>query len=79
MKETRETRLWWTDIPDPDVVRAGDTYYMTSTTMHFTPGCPVMRSRDLIHWEIVNYVYDVLENSDEMSLRNGKHDYGRGS
>lgn len=44
MKETRETRLWWTDIPDPDVVRAGDTYYMTSTTMHFTPGCPVMRS-----------------------------------
>lgn len=79
MKETRETRLWWTDIPDPDVVRAGDAYYMTSTTMHFTPGCPVMRSRDLIHWEIVNYVYDVLENSDEMSLRNGKHDYGRGS
>ena len=41
MKETRETRLWWTDIPDPDVVRVDDTYYMTSTTMHFTPGCPV--------------------------------------
>lgn len=77
--EKRATRVWWTDIPDPDVIRVGDTYYMTSTTMHFTPGCPVMKSNDLIHWEIISYVYDVLENSDEMSLNHGRHDYGRGS
>ena len=71
--------ILWADVPDPDVIRVSDTYYMTSTTMHFTPGCPVMKSKDLIHWEIVNYVYDVLEDSDIMTLQNGKHDYGRGS
>ncbi len=52
---------------------------MTSTTMHYTPGCPIMRSKDLIQWEIVSYVYDILETIDEMTLNNGKHDYGRGS
>ena len=71
--------ILWTDIPDPDVIRVGDVYYMTSTTMHFTPGCPVMKSKDLVNWEIVNYVYDILEDSHRMTLKNGKHDYGKGS
>lgn len=79
MSEKKKVRIWWTDIPDPDVIRVGDAWYMTSTTMHFTPGCPVMKSKDLIRWEIVSYVYDILEDSDEMALRHGKHDYGRGS
>ncbi len=79
MTNQKNVGMWWTDIPDPDVIRVGDTYYMTSTTMHFTPGCPIMKSKDLIHWEIVNYVYDFLEDTDKMSLQNGEHDYGRGS
>ncbi len=79
MINQRGARMWWTDIPDPDVIRVNDTYYMTSTTMHFTPGCPVMKSKDLKHWEIINYVYDFLEDSDKMTLKNGKHDYGKGS
>jgi len=69
----------WADIPDPDVIRVGDIYYMTSTTMYFTPGCPVMKSKDLVNWEIVNYVYDILDGSDKMTLKNGQHDYGKGS
>ncbi|MEE1256343.1 MAG: family 43 glycosylhydrolase, partial [Lachnospiraceae bacterium] len=36
-----------TDYPDPDVIRVGDTYYMASTTMHFMPGCEILRSYDL--------------------------------
>ena len=32
------------DFPDPDVIRVGDTYYMVSTTMHFMPGCVILRS-----------------------------------
>ena len=69
----------YADVPDPSVIRVGDTYYMTSTTMYFTPGCPVMKSKDLVNWEIVNYVYDTLSDNDHMALRHGKHDYGRGS
>ena len=50
----------WADVPDPSVIRVGDTYYMSSTTMHMNPGVPIMKSKDLVNWEIVNYVYDVL-------------------
>jgi len=71
--------LIWSDVPDPDVIRVGDTYYMSSTTMYFTPGCPIMKSKDLVQWEIINYVYDILEENDKMSLQNGQHDYGKGS
>ena len=67
------------DIPDPSVIRVGDLYYMTSTTMYFTPGCPVMKSYNLADWEIAGYVYDTLDYNDHMTLQNGKHDYGRGS
>ena len=78
-RETIRNPIIWADIPDPDIIRVGETYYMTSTTMHFTPGCPVMKSKDLVNWEIVNYVYDTLDDSDKMTLKNGQHDYGRGS
>ena len=69
----------WADVPDPSVIRVGGVFYMTSTTMYFTPGCPVMKSRDLVNWEIVNYVYETLDNNSHMTLTGGKSDYGRGS
>ena len=68
----------YSDVPDIDIIRVDDAYYMVSTTMHLSPGCPVMKSTDLVNWEIVNYVYDVLDTGDEMSLRNGKSMYGNG-
>ncbi len=70
--------LTYTDIPDPDIIRVGDDYYMVSTTMYFCPGAPVMHSRDLVHWEIVNYIYDVIEDDDIYNLRDGKNAYGKG-
>lgn len=44
------------DVPDIDIIRVDDAFYMVSTTMHLSPGCPIMRSYDLVNWEIVNYV-----------------------
>ena len=41
------------DYPDPDVIRVDDTYYMVSTTMHFMPGCVILRSYNLADWEIL--------------------------
>ena len=70
--------LTYTDIPDPDVIRVGEDYYMVSTTMYFCPGAPVMHSRDLVHWEIVSYIYDVIEDDDVYNLRDGKNAYGKG-
>lgn len=67
------------DVPDPDIIRVGDTYYMVSTTMHFAPGCGIMKSKDLVNWSIVNYAYDELDDGDCFRLLNGQSDYANGS
>lgn len=68
------TRL---DYPDPDVLRVGDEYYMVSTTMHFYPGCEILRSRDLVHWEHAAYVYDRVDSTPARRLEGGNI-YGKG-
>jgi beta-xylosidase len=67
------------DVPDMSMVRVGDTYYMSSTTMHMSPGVPIMKSKDLVNWQIVNYAYDILDNVDALTLNNGKNAYGKGT
>jgi beta-xylosidase len=67
------------DVPDLSMIRVKDTYYMASTTMHMSPGVPIMRSKDLVNWKLVSYAYDTLANMDAMNLVNGKSTYGRGS
>lgn len=67
------------DIPDPDIIRVGETYYMVSTTMNLCPGVPIMKSTDLVHWQIVRYVYDTFASDDITNLENGKDMYSRGS
>lgn len=67
------------DIPDLDIIRVGETYYMVSTTMNLCPGAPIMKSTDLGHWEIVNYVYETFEDDDVTNLENGRDMYAHGS
>ncbi len=67
----------WADVPDPDVIRVGDTFYLVSTTMHLMPGAPVMRSKDLVNWELVSYLFDKLTDTSNYDLKNGTA-YGRG-
>jgi beta-xylosidase len=69
----------WADVPDPAVIRVGDTYYMSSTTMHLSPGLPLMKSKDLVNWQLVGYAYNRLGDGDALNLRNGKSAYGAGS
>jgi beta-xylosidase len=69
----------YADVPDESMIRVGNTYYMSSTTMHMSPGVPIMKSEDLINWKLVNYAYDTLTSMDELNLSNGKNIYGRGS
>lgn len=66
------------DFPDPDVIRVEDTYYMVSTTMHFMPGCVILRSYDLRNWEIVEHVYDSLDETEGQRLQDCSGIYGKG-
>lgn len=67
------------DVPDVSMIRVGDTYYMSSTTMHMSPGVPVMKSKDLVNWQLISYAYDTLGDIDALNLANGKNAYGAGS
>ena len=77
--QTRQNPLIFADVPDAAMIRVGNTYYMSSTTMHMSPGLPIMKSTDLINWNLVSYAYDTLASMDELNLTNGKSAYGRGS
>ncbi len=74
-----ENPIIWADVPDMSMIRVDDTYYMSSTTMHMAPGVPIMKSKDLVNWKLVNYAYETLADVDAMNLENGKSTYGRGS
>jgi len=65
------------DFPDPCIIRVDDTYYMASTTMHFFPGCSILRSYDLVNWEFVSHVYEELDGTDAQNLQ-GATIYGQG-
>lgn len=77
--ETARNPTVHADVPDMAMIRVGDTYYMSSTTMHMSPGLPIMKSKDLVNWQIASYAYDILEDADDLNLNNGKSAYGRGS
>ncbi|MBP5338309.1 MAG: glycoside hydrolase 43 family protein [Prevotella sp.] len=69
--------MLWADVPDPDVIRVGDTFYLVTTTMHLMPGAPVMASKDLKNWETVGYIFDRLTDSPKYDMQEGTV-YGRG-
>lgn len=71
--------ILWADVPDIAIVRVGDTYYMSSTTMHMSPGLPIMKSKDLVNWKLASYAYLTLGENDALTLQNGKNAYGAGS
>lgn len=78
MQITAENPILKLDYPDVDVIRVGDTFYMVSTTMHFMPGCEILRSYDLVQWEHVSFVYNRLDSTPGHRLEGEQNIYGKG-
>jgi beta-xylosidase len=76
---TAHNPLIWADVPDIAIIRVGKTYYMSSTTMHMSPGLPIMKSTDLVNWRMASYAYQTLADDEAFRLENGKNAYGAGS
>ena len=70
--------LFYDEFSDPDLIRVGDWFYLTGTTMHTMPGLPVLRSKDLVNWEFLSYASDKLDFGPDYRLEQGKNIYGRG-
>src|SRR6476620_2118098 len=69
--------LFYDEFSDPDLIRVGDDYYLTGTTMHAMPGLPVLHSRDLVNWEFMSYAVSRLDLGPAYRLEGGEI-YGKG-
>ena len=52
---TYRNPILYSDYSDPDVIRVGTRYYMTASSFHFSPGLPLLESRDLVHWTLIGH------------------------
>jgi beta-xylosidase len=43
------------DYSDPDAVRVGEDYWLTASSFGHVPGLPLLHSRDLVNWTLVNH------------------------
>ncbi|GAB4000624.1 hypothetical protein GCM10029992_33120 [Glycomyces albus] len=67
----------WQDFADVDIIRVGDTFYLSASTMHYSPGAPVLRSWDLVNWEFAGHSVPRLDFGAKYDL-NGGRGYVRG-
>jgi len=70
--------LFFEEFSDPCMVRAGTDFWLTGTTMHTMPGLPILHSKDLVNWKLVNYVFERFDLGPEFSFKDGKTMYGQG-
>lgn len=43
------------DYSDPDAIRVGDDYFMTASSFNEAPGLPILHSKDMVNWQLVNH------------------------
>jgi beta-xylosidase len=68
----------WQDFADIDVIRVGDTYYYSASTMHYSPGAPILRSYDLVNWEFAGHSVPSLDFGSNAYNLAGGHAYVKG-
>jgi len=47
--------ILYADYSDPDVLRHGNDFYMTASSFNCTPGLPILHSKDLVNWTLINH------------------------
>ncbi|MEJ3747988.1 family 43 glycosylhydrolase [Actinomycetes bacterium KLBMP 9797] len=63
----------WQDFADIDIIRVGDAYYYSASTMHYSPGAPILRSYDLVNWEFAGHSVPTLDfGSNAYNLSGGR-------
>lgn len=67
------------DLADIDIFRVKDTFYYSASSMHFSPGAPILQSQDLVNWKYLGHSVPSLEfNSPAYNLEDGMRAYARG-
>lgn len=50
----------YTDYSDPDAIRVGEDYFLIASSFCNAPAVPLLHSKDLVNWKVINYVMDRL-------------------
>lgn len=69
----------WEDLADLDIIRVGKVYYYSASNMHYSPGAPILRSYDLVHWQFIGHSVPVLDFGPDYNLQDGHRAYVRGT
>ncbi|GLY99598.1 glycoside hydrolase 43 family protein [Actinoplanes sp. NBRC 103695] len=75
---TFDNPVVWQDFADGDIIRVGDVYYYSASTMHYSPGAPVLRSYDLVNWEYAGHSVPRLDFDSTAYDLNGGRAYVKG-
>ena len=68
----------WQDFADGDIIRVGDAYYYSASTMHYSPGAPILRSYDLVNWEFAGHSVPRLDFDNTAYDLSGGRAYVKG-
>ncbi|KAI1853986.1 hypothetical protein JX265_003691 [Neoarthrinium moseri] len=68
----------WEDLADLDVFRVDDVFYYSASTMHYSPGAPILRSYDLVNWEYIGHSVPSLSWSSKYDLTSNQRAYVKG-
>lgn len=55
--------ILYADYSDPDACRVGDDYFMIASSFCNAPGLPLLHSKDLVNWKVVNYILPKVPTS----------------
>jgi beta-xylosidase len=64
--------VFWEDLADIDIFRVNDTFYYSASTMHYSPGAPILRSFDLQNWEFAGHSVPRLDFGSKYDLAGGR-------
>jgi beta-xylosidase len=67
------------DFADNDVFLGPDNvYYLSASSMHLSPGAPILQSYDLVNWQLIGYSVPWLDFGSNYNLTDGTNAYNGG-
>ncbi len=57
---TYRNPILYTDYSDPDAIRVGEDFFMVASSFQNAPSVPLLWSKDLVNWKVINYVIEKL-------------------
>ncbi|MBD0830833.1 glycoside hydrolase family 43 protein [Aestuariibaculum sediminum] len=65
---TYKNPIIYSDYSDPDVVRVGDDYFMTASSFNAAPGLPILHSKDMVNWKLINHALPLQVPLDTFNI-----------